>query len=186
MRHGNTFNAGETCVMVGSRTDLPLTEFGHQQAHHLARYFKIQNINFDKIYCGNLMRQRQTAQAISTKVISGISALDEIDYGAWEGLTNEAIRSKWPNEFEAWTQQGIWPDLFGERLDHKKRVLNNWVASLGLNNKTILGVSSGGVIRLFASLYNDIQAGKINTGHFCELLIRPSGLEIVRWNQAPT
>ena len=32
VRHGNTFEAGQKCVKVGSKTDMPLTAQGLRQA----------------------------------------------------------------------------------------------------------------------------------------------------------
>ncbi len=39
VRHGNTFEAGETPRRIGARTDLPLTAAGLEQAEALGRHF---------------------------------------------------------------------------------------------------------------------------------------------------
>jgi len=39
VRHGNTFDPGDTVTRVGARTDLPLSSSGRAQADALARHF---------------------------------------------------------------------------------------------------------------------------------------------------
>ena len=191
-RHGNTFNIEDKVVAVGAHMDLPLTEFGHQQGLQLAQYFNKNNIVFDTVYSGNLARQKQTAQEISKTVIANISALDELDYGPWEGLTDDEISAQWPSEFHDWSESGIWPSaIFKMSFEQKQAMIKHWLEGLDLNGETILAVSSGGTIRLFLSLIPEIWKNinfrkyKIKTGHFCELLITPQGLEMIRWNQEP-
>ena len=43
-----------------------LSELGKQQAQHLGKYFAHQQIKFDKIYVGNLVRQQLTASIVSS------------------------------------------------------------------------------------------------------------------------
>ncbi len=191
-RHGNTFNASDKVVTVGAHMDLPLTEFGHQQALALSEYFSKNNIIFDKVYCGKLTRQKQTAQAVCKTVIENIAALDELDYGPWEGLTDDEIKSQWPSEFHDWSESGIWPSaIFKMSFEQKQAMIRNWLEGLDFNEETILAVSSGGTIRLFLSLIPEIwkninfRSYKIKTGHLCALLITPQTLEMLSWNQEP-
>lgn len=44
VRHGNTFDAGQTPTQVGARTDLSLTDQGRNQAHYFARYLASEQI----------------------------------------------------------------------------------------------------------------------------------------------
>lgn len=192
-RHGNTFNEGDKVVMVGAKTNLPLTSFGHQQAFNLSEFFKNQDIHLDKVYCGSLLRQQETASAISQDVIAHVAALDELDYGPWEGLTDDEIRAQWPQEFENWDKKGIWPHhLFGMSFEHKKDLIQKWVNQIVSNqDETVLAVSSGGIIRLFLFLIPDIwnnidfKKYKVKTGHVCELLIKWDKVEVIRWNESP-
>jgi len=200
-RHGNTFNAGEPVVTVGAKMDLPLTEQGHQQAKRLADYFQNQHIYFDEMYCGPLKRQKQTAQWIAQgrcALNSDIEALNELDYGAWEGLTDAQINARWPQSFHDWTEYGVWPkDIFPMDFDAKQKIIYSWLEKIkniqdDLSvERTILAVSSGGIIRLFLSFIPSIWKNinfkqyKVSTGHFCELLVFPDKIEIVQWNQMP-
>lgn len=166
IRHGNTFEAGVTAVQVGLRTDLPLTAFGHAQAKALP-------FRADFVYSGTLRRQRETAQAIGTVILE--PALNEIDYGLWEGLTAEEIGRRWPKEYAAWNNEGRWPEgIFGGSLENHLQMLERWMKNLTGN---VIGVTSGGILRLLAP-----NQPKVKTGHFCEFDV---SLNVLRWNVDP-
>lgn len=57
------------------------------------------------LYTSPLRRARQTAQAIAqatdlTSVV--LDELSDLDYGAWQGLTYDETRAKWPVEMDCW------------------------------------------------------------------------------------
>ena len=56
MRHGNTFEAGQTPVQVGTRTDLPLTAQGLAQAKEMLNYLTAEGISPEAIFAGKLKR----------------------------------------------------------------------------------------------------------------------------------
>ncbi|OZB12451.1 MAG: histidine phosphatase family protein, partial [Rhodobacterales bacterium 34-62-10] len=62
VRHGNTFDKGDTVTRVGARTDLPLSVSGREQAQKLAAHFA--GTRFSAALCSPLSRTRQTARAI--------------------------------------------------------------------------------------------------------------------------
>lgn len=167
VRHGNTFEDGQTAIQVGARTDLPLTAFGHAQAKSLA-------FNAGVVYSGPLKRHQETAKALGSNVIIE-PALNEIDYGPWEGLSADQIKARWPNEYEAWNNEGKWPvGIFAGSPEDHLQMLKNWVKNL---SGTVVGVTSGGIIRLLAP-----NQPKVKTGHYCEF--GPS-LNVLRWNVKP-
>jgi broad specificity phosphatase PhoE len=53
--------------------------------------------------------QKIVAQSCSAKLHLNEPALNEIDYGLWEGLSTEQITAKWPAEYEEWNDQAVWP-----------------------------------------------------------------------------
>lgn len=68
-------------------TDIPLDETGKAQAQALGRAF--QSVRVDRILSSDLMRARQTAQAIADATSAPIelrSALRERSFGEWEGM----------------------------------------------------------------------------------------------------
>lgn len=78
--------------------DIDLSEVGQNRAKALAPEF----IGYDAIYCSNLLRTRQTADIIGACIgITPVStpALREIDMGAWEGLSFDEVKLKYPAHF---------------------------------------------------------------------------------------
>ncbi|NDC39357.1 MAG: histidine phosphatase family protein, partial [Proteobacteria bacterium] len=90
-RHGDTFNAGEQAIFVGSRNDLPLTETGMAQAHAVGALLGRSALGRFSILSGPLQRTKVfaevTARYCSPAPPLAIDArLNELDYGSWAGL----------------------------------------------------------------------------------------------------
>lgn len=203
MRHGNTFAPPDTPVQVGSRSDLPLVEFGKEQALKASQFFVENNYHFNQIYSGPLKRQQESAEIISRpfKLKPYItSALNEIDYGLWEGKTVEEIKSKWPEDYDKWHNSATWPNqTFKRTLQEHLLLIKNWLTAIWNHHNDqaiILALTSNGIIRLF--LYysnlnwnkliveNQMSNYKVSTGHFCELtLFKENGLLVNSWNRKP-
>ncbi len=201
-RHGNTFESGDTPVMVGLKSDLPLTQKGHCQAQALADFFCEQNIQFKDYFCGTLSRQKQTLQTVM-KAIPGpmldIPALNEIDYGPWEGQTPQQAEKDYETEFQAWHLRGQWQDaLFNEMFAKRLNGLRLWLEHVLKKNQDgdcVFAVSSNGIIRLLLYFMPDLwtlitqneqfQSYKVKTGHYCELLLSEDGIKVAQWNASP-
>ena len=205
VRHGNTFESGQMPVQVGSRSDLPLTAKGKEQAHEFATGLNNKKIIPNAIYAGTLQRQIISAQLIAKdlhleKLIHlNEPALTEIDYCAWEGLTAEEIATKWPNEYSDWNCQAKWPgQLFGRSLDWHLRQIDAWLKKLRSTyspGDTVVAITSNGIIRLFYTYEEtewqklqqnrEIDNLKVKTGYFCELLLFQDSLSVKSWNRHP-
>lgn len=181
MRHGNTFEAGQTPVQVGAKSDLPLTAAGRGQAASMADYLLSSGMTPQAIYAGSLKRQTESAQIISHSF--GLNfvhepALTEIDYGAWEGLTAEEIKVRWPKEHAEW-EEGKWQDsIFGGTEQEFMSAIKDWLQRLRIthrDNDVVLGITSNGLLRRF-------QNEKVKTGHFCELDLLADRVVIQKWN----
>ena len=84
---------------------MPLNENGLAQAQKIAERLATQKI--DAVYASPLPRAIQTAKPLadSHKLDIEISAdLLDIDYGAWEGLAREEIRTKFPALYDKWVK----------------------------------------------------------------------------------
>lgn len=184
MRHGNTFEEGQTPVQVGARTDLPLTSYGLTQAEQMAEYLEREGISPKAVFAGKLKRQTQSAQIIASyfdlKFIDA-PALTEIDYGLWEGLSSSEIVSKWPKEYAEWNDLAKWQShIFqGTQEAHLKSV-ETWLNGLRktYDGNTVVAITSNGLLRFFKN-------EKVKTGHFCEIQLLQEGLKICGWNQNP-
>ncbi|GLZ07711.1 phosphoglycerate mutase [Actinomadura sp. NBRC 104412] len=89
------------------KTDIPLDETGLQQARRAARLLAA--LRPTALLTSPLQRASDTAQALAT--ITGLPVaqdrdLVERDGGAWEGLTNQEIRERYPAEYAAWQPPG--------------------------------------------------------------------------------
>ena len=206
IRHGNTFTSTDKVVQVGLKTNMPLTEQGLLQAKQLGQYFAVNNLIPSSIYTGTLLRQKQTAQTISQALylysncpIHQEHALEEIDYGLWEGLTTEEITEHWANQLKDWEESLHWPEnIFQGKFVDKKLALQNWIQHISKTHppgSLILAVSSNGVIRCILSLIGNLwdkivhekrlRDYKVKTGHFCHLALQDGNLTIQTWNQSP-
>ena len=205
MRHGNTFETGQTPYQVGAQTDLALTAAGRAQAGAFARYLTSKKIDPKAIYAGSLKRQTESAAIIAASLSAenrthlNESALMELDYGLWEGLDSQEILARWPKEFDDWTKQSIWPKaIFRGTFEEKLEAVEKWVQKmekLYAPGDTVVGVTSNGTLRFFAFLegerWNQLRMGlemekiKVKTGHFCDLLIYKDRLKIAAWDLEP-
>lgn len=197
VRHGNTFESGETPRQVGARSDLLLTEHGRKQAGFFADYLISKHLTPAAIYAGALQRQTETAKIIGAALRGkppihlNEKALTEIDYGVWEGLTTDQIVEKWEKEYHAWTTERKWSPLFGGSEEEHLHAIEQWLTRLRDKyspGDTVLGVTSNGTLRFFyalASHSQKIDDLKVKTGHFCELSLKENSLEIIHWNKDP-
>ena len=116
VRHGNTFNKGETCLRIGCRTDIPLSSSGKEQAILLGKYLKFKNIIPDKVFLSELKRTYQTAEIAFKEAGISVSIernkiFNEIDYGIDEAKTDEEIISRIGKDaLEQWNKNAIVPD----------------------------------------------------------------------------
>lgn len=200
VRHGNTFETGQTPLQVGARTDLPLTAQGRKQAEQMGDYLLAHSISPAAIYAGNLKRQIESAEIIASRLASSCPlklrepSLTEIDYGAWEGLPSDEIARRWPNEYLAWAEEGKWPaPIFGGSLQKHRADIANWIASLRAaftSGDVVVAVSSNGLIRFFSNEWETFAKAKqmdrlkVKTGHFCDLDLSSKNVLVRSWNHS--
>lgn len=150
-RHGQTqWNAeNRTC----GRTDLPLTELGHEQARLLAE--KAKDYDLDIIVVSPMLRAKQTAQAVAD--LCGIPMVEEPrlmeqNYGIYEG------KSRFDPGFLENKRHFAWRYPEGESmLDLAHRVysaLDDIVAKY--SDKNVLLVCHGGVLRAVRTYFEDM------------------------------
>ena len=120
-RHGETdWNVGE---VFRGRADVPLNGTGLAQAealgHHLA------GLDVEAVYSSPLKRAVDTALAVSMHHALEVTVTPELvdfDYGAWQGLTQQQVRERYPELHERWLKEPhlvAMPD--GESLDDVAR-----------------------------------------------------------------
>lgn len=197
LRHGNTFEENEIPYQIG-KTDLPLTPKGRSQIQAFAHFLKKERLQPQHIYSGALQRQTQSARIVQEAFpeadLLKHPALDEIDYGQWEGCTREAIAKQWSDHYYAWQHQGVWPDVFKTSERCHLDLLTQWLEEISHLSGLIVAVSSHGILRLLLHFIPDLwqtlceshqlHRYQINTGHYCELKF-DQHYAISSWNKAP-
>jgi broad specificity phosphatase PhoE len=197
-RHGNTFAPGESVVWVGRHQDVPLVDAGRTQAVRVAACLRDAGVVPDEIRCGPLSRARQYAAIINAE-LGGASPssvdprLDELDYGAWGGLTREQVEDRFGSAaLERWEQESIWPSGAGwgdsaESIEAEVRSL--WDELCRKGPRLALLVSSNGRLRFFLKLVGGVLPRKptMRTGHLSVLQLAGGETkpELVGWNLAP-
>ena len=198
VRHGNTFDKGDTVTRVGARTDLPLSRSGQSQAARLADHFAdALPDGFSRAYCSPLMRTRQTAEAIlaaSTPAppLEALEFLREVDYGPDENQPEEQVLARIGAEaLQAWDEAAIPPR--GWRLDPDLirtawRDLFDELAAADVA-QPILIVTSNGVARFALDAVTEFEVEpdsiKLKTGAFGRLKVAAGGTILKAWNVRP-
>lgn len=101
IRHGDVSTQKEE--VFHGRMDVPLTERGMLQAKKTAE--KLSGAGILKIYSSPLKRAYDTARAIAEKQNAPVEILQELNdihYGAWEGMTLSEVKSKYELKFNVW------------------------------------------------------------------------------------
>jgi broad specificity phosphatase PhoE len=125
VRHGTTTLNVQN--RYRGRRDVPLDAQGYQDAVDAAR--ELSSVGLSAVYAGPLRRTIMTAQIIADEArvpdLRILHGLNNVDYGAWEGLTAEEASMYSPEAFELYRtapEQAVCPA--GERLtDAQNRML---------------------------------------------------------------
>ncbi len=148
VRHGQTeWNAVRK---FQGHTDVPLSPFGRNQAAHLAKHLK--KIKFDVGLTSDLIRAKETALIIIGKSNLELKTdirLREINFGEWEGLTLEEIKSAYQDIVQKWWNEPVntlipggemYSEVAKRAMVSVEKIVENYP------NKNVLLVSHGGAI----------------------------------------
>ena len=154
VRHGQTeWNKKD---IFRGRKDIPLDESGKKQAMLTANRIAQMNLTIKAVYTSPMLRARETADNIATKLGLNIIAKDgliEFDYGQWEGHSVDEVKKKYPQEYAHWLndpQRLIIPD--GEALGQVKERVDATV-------KAILKDAKGNIVIVAHKAINKIVIG---------------------------
>lgn len=198
-RHGDTFEAGQPAVWIGSKNDLPLSHNGRKQAEKLAYAIAGAALPSAKVSCAPLKRTVEYATIVCSFLGLGAplhdESLMEIDYGGWGGLTSDQVAERFgENILRAWDEHSIFPpgEMWGETEDSVVIRLQGFLKecssepSRGLR----IAVTSNGVLRLMRKHFisRDSSAStsnKVRTGNACVIeFVNGKFLERA-WNAEP-
>lgn len=148
VRHGALDTKYDNCYV--GRRDVPLSARGHAQAEHLAGH--LHNRGVDALWCSPALRARQTAAPLAARLnldVEIVPALNEVDFGRWEGLTFAQMCEQEPELVQQWADNaadfcfpaGEAPHQFNQRVATAAQRL------LGAHYHHLVLVAHGGVIR---------------------------------------
>jgi alpha-ribazole phosphatase/probable phosphoglycerate mutase len=151
IRHGETEGA-ETKRYKG-HIEVPLSDNGMKQIKRLSEYLS-QNTDLNAVYTSDLGRAMKSAEIIAgpyglKPVI--IKALRERNFGVWEGMSFDEIKEKYPDTFNAWTENPLqFSPIEGEStIEVKDRALKAFNEITGMHNSdNIAVVAHGGINRV--------------------------------------
>lgn len=199
-RHGNTFGPGDKVVWVGRETDLPLVERGEEQAREAAEALRKAGLVPASVTSGTLKRTRGFAGIVRDTLCPQVAPvqdprLDEIDYGAWAGLSSEEIAALPGGSAmaEAWQKEDVWPEGAGWRSTRDEilgalRSFLDEVLATAKHGETRLIVSSNGTLRFVPRLLGIAEPGvsyQMKTGHLGLVRREEGRLRLACWNAKP-
>lgn len=165
--------------LVGSKgvfcgvSDPPLNNNGIIEAQELSEL--LNSFHYDDVYSSDLKRAYQTAEIVVTKkefIIKRTEKLNEISYGAWEGLSKNQIMDQFPNEFDKFNYDPIThyppngedPNACLNRIiDWIKVNRSNDIKILVFTHKTILRLLFCNILNIPLSNYRDMFDIKIGS-----------------------
>lgn len=103
IRHGETPMTPERRFSGSGTNDPGLSDTGLTQAAAVAKV--VEEIKPDVLISSPMKRAQQTAQAIAQSTHLPIiedEIWTELSFGHWDGLTNQEVREKFGEEYEAW------------------------------------------------------------------------------------
>jgi broad specificity phosphatase PhoE len=174
VRHGQT-----TWTRAGryqGRSDPPLAPEGDAEAEALAE--RLQGEAVGVIMTSPLRRAVATARILARRLGVAPARIDgrliEIAYGAWEGLTQSEVRSRWPEQLRLWKRE---PEAMrfpqGESLGDVRLRLLDFLrdAAAGADGRagSLLVVTHAGPIRIAA-----LAAARRPLAHFRRVEAKPA------------
>jgi alpha-ribazole phosphatase/probable phosphoglycerate mutase len=146
IRHGKTdWNID---VRFQGSTDIPLNDYGYQQALRTAE--RLKSWQGVPIYSSPLKRAMQTAEAISKGMpVIPLDELTEINFGVWEGALVSDIRKKNKKALDAWHLDGFFsiPENAETWEQIYCRVTEAINVCLEREEERIMIVAHGGILR---------------------------------------
>ncbi|MBR2345228.1 MAG: histidine phosphatase family protein [Lentisphaeria bacterium] len=188
VRHGNTFNSGDTILRVGSATDIPLTEKGLLQGEAVGKSLLAKGLSVDTIFHAPLQRTVQSAEGILKSYpaaqMSMADFLTELDYGDDDGKPEDEVvlrlgKAAFPEEnsperlYEAgktvlkkWDSEAVLPpgwEFLAGRVAQLEKDWQNFAGEVltWFSGKCVVAVTSNGIARFSKAI---LPAGSVLEG----------------------
>ena len=164
VRHGQS-KANEGGFLAGV-TDIPLSELGERQAKATSEYI-LKKYKVDVIYSSPLERACNTikgvADALNLSIVTE-NELREFDFGVWEGLSLEEIKTNFDNGYSKWAKDpGVVIPQGGESMAELQARVVEKLKEIGKmeDGKTVLIGSHSSVIRALLCYVQSLPLSKM-------------------------
>lgn len=166
VQHGTATFGGQN--RYRGRRDVPLDAQGYQDALDAAR--RLSSVGLAAVYSGPLRRTMTTAQIIADEArlpdLRVLHGLNNVDYGAWEGLTAEEASMYSPEAFELYRtapERAVCPE--GERLADARARIADAIALIGERHagEVVAAVTHAVMIRLLVAGLTDVTGERWRT-----------------------
>lgn len=164
VRHGQS-KANQCGYLVG-KTEAPLSPLGEKQAMAASEYI-LKSYKVDVIYSSPLERACNTVKGVADGLgltINKEDALREFDFGEWEGLTHEEIKSKFDDGYGKWARDpGTFVPQGGESMTQLQTRVVEKLKEIGKKEegKTVLIGSHSSVIRALQCYVQGLPLSKM-------------------------
>jgi len=195
-RHGNTFDKGDVVTRVGAKTDLPLSQSGQAQVEKLRQYFHTVESTycFEKAFCSELRRTRDTAQKILTANhparLLEKSFLNEIDYGVDENRPETDVVARLGQQaISNWDSAAIVPNGWHVDPDQIRKDWRRFFKEMSKQSGDVLVVTSNGVARFCLDVVDEfayaVTSIKLATACFGVITCEADKTFMTDWNIKP-
>ena len=186
VRHGNTFDKGDTILRVGGRTDLPLSKSGKLQAGALSKAFHY--TEFSAAFSSDLKRTKETAEEILGEQAYALADfLTEIDYGPDEGQPEQDVIARLGQEaIDKWDSEALPPDGWEVDVEGLRSAWQAFLASCETHANTLV-VTSNGVARFLLDVIECDRTVplKLRTGSYGIVELKATGPALLDWDIRP-
>jgi len=151
IRHGPT--AWNEAGRIQGRTDVSLSDAGEKE---VASWQLNPPYAQWRCFCSPLKRARDTAVLLGLEAPRMVSALQEMQWGAWEGHTLKTLRETDPQAFIRNEDRGLdFRPPGGESPRDVRTRLGKWISGLADDDLPAVAVSHKGLLRAALSLATD-------------------------------
>lgn len=190
VRHGTTTMNVEN--RYRGRRDIPLDAQGYQDAVDAAR--QLSGAGLTAVYTGPMRRTIATAQIIADEArvpdLRILHGLNNVDYGAWEGMTSAEAATYDPSGFRLYKSD---PDAavcpHGERLRDAQERMIEALRLIGSRHvgETVCAVTHAVMIRLAVARLNGFEGEAwripVGRGSLTRLVVRDGALAVAELPQ---
>jgi alpha-ribazole phosphatase len=173
IRHGETTDLETKKIYKGS-LDIPLSDRGRERLGRVSSYLSDKHIHH--VYTSALSRAVESGTIIARVhglSIESIPALNEINFGLWEGLSFDEISAQYPTELDLWIRD---PEVHsppeGEPLRQAQERIMTAIHGMGdaHRGQNVAIVAHGGTLRIIICTLLQVKLSnlfKIGQDHGC-------------------